>query len=93
SMGGTTLPGAYNIAIRDENFLIQSGKLAPRPPMPIYLEMGNPSSIQAPTLAPIPTPKNHNSNESSTSSSSTSNELQEVMKQLHNIGNELVTIK
>ncbi|KAH9293755.1 hypothetical protein KI387_041040, partial [Taxus chinensis] len=34
SMGGTTLPAAYSIAIRAENCLIQAGKLAPRPPMP-----------------------------------------------------------
>ncbi|KAH9289236.1 hypothetical protein KI387_033353, partial [Taxus chinensis] len=92
SMGGTTLPGAYDTAIRAENCLIQAGKLAPRPPMPLYLDMGNPTTSQAPELNPIPTPRNQSNNEASTSSN-TSKELQEVMKQLQNLGNELVTIK
>ncbi|KAH9331943.1 hypothetical protein KI387_004051, partial [Taxus chinensis] len=93
SMGGTTIPAAYSIAIRAENCLIQAGKLAPRPPMPLYPNLENPSTSQAPTIAPIPTPRNQSSNETSTSSSSASNELQEVMKQLQNLGNELVTLK
>ncbi|KAH9291982.1 hypothetical protein KI387_042826, partial [Taxus chinensis] len=93
SMGGTTIPMAYSIAIRAENCLIQAGKLAPRPPMPLYPNLENPSTSQAPTLAPVPTPRNQSSNEASTSSPSASNELQEVMKQLQNLGNELVTIK
>ena len=61
--------------------------------MPLYPNLENPSTSQAPTLAPIPTPRNQSSNETSTSSSSASNELQEVMKQLQNLRNELVTIK
>ncbi|KAH9326436.1 hypothetical protein KI387_006614, partial [Taxus chinensis] len=77
SMGGTTLPAAYSIAIRAENCLIQAGKLGLRPPMPLYPNLENPSTSQAPTLAPIPTPRNQSSNETSTSSSSASNELQE----------------
>ncbi|KAH9294558.1 hypothetical protein KI387_040236, partial [Taxus chinensis] len=89
SMGGTTIPAAYSIAIRAENCLIQAGKLAPRPPMPLYPNLESPSTSQAPNLAPIPTPRNQSSNEASTSSSSASNELQEVMKQLQNLGNEL----
>ncbi|KAH9299879.1 hypothetical protein KI387_044102 [Taxus chinensis] len=93
SMGGTTLPAAYSIAIRAENCLIQAGKLAPRPPMPLYPNLENPCTSQAPTLAPVPTPRNQSSSETSTSSSSASNELQEVMKQLQNLGNELVSIK
>lgn len=36
SMGGVSLPDAFEIAIRAENSLIQVGKLAPRPPMPIF---------------------------------------------------------
>ncbi|KAH9293160.1 hypothetical protein KI387_041636, partial [Taxus chinensis] len=44
-MGGETLPVAYDITIRDENSLIQVGKLAPRRLMPIWTD-----------LAPIPQP-------------------------------------
>ncbi|KAH9331807.1 hypothetical protein KI387_003915, partial [Taxus chinensis] len=93
SMGGTTIPVAYSIAIRAENCLIQAGKLAPRPPMPFFPSLESPSTSQVPILAPIPTPRNQNSSEASTSSSSASNELQEVMKQLQNLGNDLVTLK
>ncbi|KAH9317685.1 hypothetical protein KI387_019454, partial [Taxus chinensis] len=68
-------------------------KLAPRPDMPLYPELGALSTSQKPTVAPMPTPRNQSSVESSTSSSGTSKELQEVMKYLQNLGNELVTIK
>ncbi|KAH9308584.1 hypothetical protein KI387_036495, partial [Taxus chinensis] len=87
SMGGTTIPMAYSIAIRAENYLIQAGKLAPSPPMPLYPKLENPSTSQAPT------PRNQSLSEAFTSSPSASNELQEVMKQLQNLGNELVTMK
>lgn len=50
TMGGTTLPGAYDMAIRVENTLIQGGKIAPRPQMPLFPEMPN----HQPTIAPIP---------------------------------------
>ncbi|KAH9291370.1 hypothetical protein KI387_043441, partial [Taxus chinensis] len=85
SMGGTTIPIAYSIAIRAENCLIQAGKLDPRPPMPLFPSLESPSTSQVPNLASIPTPRNQNSSEASTSSSSASNELQEVMKQLQNL--------
>ena len=39
SMGGYSLPQGYGIAIRFENSLIQVGKIAPRPPMPIYIDI------------------------------------------------------
>ncbi|KAH9311994.1 hypothetical protein KI387_027029, partial [Taxus chinensis] len=93
SMGGITIPMAYSIAIRAENCLIQAGKLAPRPPMPLFPILESPNTNQAPNLAPSPIPRNQSSNESSTSSPSAPNELQEVMKQLQNLGNELVTLK
>lgn len=51
TMGGTTLPGAYDMAIRVENTLIQGGKIAPRPPMPLFPEIQN----HQPSIAPIPT--------------------------------------
>lgn len=70
SMGGITIPVAYNIAIRAENCLIQAGKLAPRPPMPLFPSSESPSTNQMPILAPIPTSRNQNLSEASTSSSS-----------------------
>lgn len=51
TMGGTTLPRAYDMAIRAENTLIQGGKIAPRLPMPLFLEILNHQS----SIAPIPT--------------------------------------
>ena len=50
-MGGNTLPNAYETTIKVENVLIQGGKLAPRPPIPLFLYI--PTSH--PTIAPIPT--------------------------------------
>ena len=50
-MGGDTLPNAYEIAKKEENILIQGGKLALRPPMPFFLDIPN----HQPTIAPIPT--------------------------------------
>jgi len=51
SMGGTVLLDAYDIAIKAENCLIQAGKIAPRPPMPLFLE----APVIQPVVAPIPT--------------------------------------
>lgn len=51
TMGGDTLPNAYEIAIKAENILIQGGKLAPRPPMPFFPDIPN----HQPAVAPIPT--------------------------------------
>ena len=39
SMEGVSLPKAYDIAITAENSLVQVGKIAPRPPMPIFLDI------------------------------------------------------
>ena len=39
TMGGNTLTNAYEVAIKAMNILIQGGKLAPRPPMPLYLNV------------------------------------------------------
>jgi hypothetical protein len=50
TMGGTTLPRAYDISIRVENTLIQGGKIAPRPQMPLFIEMPTHQT----SIAPIP---------------------------------------
>ncbi|KAH9308959.1 hypothetical protein KI387_036870, partial [Taxus chinensis] len=75
SMGGITIPMAYSIAIRAQNCLIQAGKLAPKPPMPLFPSLESPNTNQAPSLALSPTPRNQSSNEASTSSASAPNEL------------------
>ena len=36
SMGGNTLPQAFDTTIRDENSLIQVGKIAPMPPIHFF---------------------------------------------------------
>ena len=39
SMGGNTLPGAFDTTVKAENNLIQAGKLPPRPLMPYFVEV------------------------------------------------------
>ena len=50
TMGGNTLWYAYEVATKEKNTLIQSGKLTPRPPMPFFPNM----PTHQPTIAPIP---------------------------------------
>ena len=49
TMGGDTLPNAYEIGIKVENILIQGRKLAPRPPMPFFPNVPNHQLAMAPT--------------------------------------------
>ena len=39
TLGGTTLLDAYETIIKVENVLIQGGSLAPRPLMPLFLDI------------------------------------------------------
>jgi hypothetical protein len=81
TMGGYTLPNAYDIAIRCENILIQGGKIAPRPPMPFFpdvpnhqLEMAHlPITSTSQSLTPVP--------QASTSSNGM-DEIKEMMQSL-----------
>ena len=50
-MGESTLQDAYEIAIKVENVLIQGGRLAPRPPMPLFPDV----LAQKPIVASIHT--------------------------------------
>lgn len=52
-MGGYSLPQGYDIAIRVENSLIQTGKIAPRPPMPIYLDTQPNTPLVVPPFNPL----------------------------------------
>ena len=54
SMGGVSLPQAYAITIRAENSLIQVGKIAPRPPMPIFLDIQPNMPLAIPPFNPLP---------------------------------------
>lgn len=53
SMGGVSLPDAYEVAIRSENCLIQACKIAPRPLMPIFLDIQPNMPLQIPPFAPF----------------------------------------
>ena len=54
SMGCVSLPQAYNINVRDENSLIQVGKIAPRPPMPIFPNIQSNMPLIVPPLNALP---------------------------------------
>ena len=51
TMGGDTLPNAYDTTIKTKNILIQGRKLAPRPLMPFFPNVPN----HQPEMAPLPT--------------------------------------
>ena len=53
-MGGVSLPQAYNIAIRAENSLIQAGKIALRPPMPIFPDIHPNMPLTIPQFNQLP---------------------------------------
>jgi len=55
SLGGNSLPNAYELAIRAENNLIQARKIAPRPPVPIFPEIQASMPLPIPYFAPSPT--------------------------------------
>lgn len=91
SMGGNNLPTAFDIGIRVENSLIQVGKIAPRPPMPIFPEL-QPVCEAILTLASIP-PTPAPSQQATSLAMDQSQELKEIKKTLQNFTNELVSLK
>lgn len=91
SMGGTNLPIAYDLAIRAENSLIQAGKIAPRPPMPIFPEL-HPIPKAIPSLASIP-PLLAPPQQVSNPVVNQSQELNKIKKALQIVSNELVSLK
>ena len=54
SMGGRTLLGAFDIAVRAKNSLIQARKLPPRPPMPYFVEIQPLVPAMVPPLVVVP---------------------------------------
>ena len=73
-MGGNTLPDAYEIAIKTKNILIQGGKLAPRPPMPLFPDIPN----HRPLVTPIPTTSTNQPLAITPMASTSSSELREL---------------
>ena len=101
SLGGNTLPNAYQIAIRAKNNLIQAGQIAPRPAMPIFLvaprlPLAEPLQVAPlaviPAVPALPAPGT-SQNALQIDASAQSNELQEIKGFLQNFGNEIVNIK
>lgn len=54
-MGGTSLPQAFDIAVKAENCLIQAGMIDRRPLMPIFPSLQPIAHVQVPPFTPIPT--------------------------------------
>jgi hypothetical protein len=101
SMGGISLPQSYGLAVRSKNCLIQAGKIAPRPPMPIFPDIQSNIPLIMPPFATLPTTPALQiaaANDSNTAGSF--QELQDIKSSqqkmeniLQTIGNELVSIK
>lgn len=91
SMDGNNLPGAYDLAIRAENSLIQARKIAPRPTMPIFPEL-HPVPEAILSLTSIP-PLLAPSQQAISPVVNQSQDLDEIKKALHIVSNELVTLK
>ena len=78
-MGGVSLPQAYDIAIRDENSLIQVGKIAPRPPMLIFSDIQSNMPFVIFPFNPLPVaPSQENTMAGPSSTAGPSLELQEI---------------
>lgn len=81
TMGGDTLPDAYEIAIRVENILIQGKKLAPRPPMPFFPDIPN----HQPIIATTPTPSTSQPLSLSPQASTFSNGMDEIKEMMQSM--------
>jgi len=53
ALGGSTLPDAFEIVVRAENYLILVGKIPPRPPLPIFLQIQSSKPMKIPILANV----------------------------------------
>lgn len=102
SMGGNTLPTTFDVVVRAENSLIQAGKIAPRPPMPIFADLQPIIPIVPPVIVVVPSFPTYNSQVAAQEHVVPSH-LQEIIsikeqnanlqKTLQNFSNELVNIK
>lgn len=98
SMGGISLPQAYAIAIRAENSLIQAGKIAPRPALPIFptiqplIAMQIPPLTVIPAVPALPAPSSQSVRQENNFPAQ-SNDLQEIKGLLQTFGSEIVNLK
>ena len=81
TMGGDTLPNAYEIAIKSYNNLIQGGKLAPRPPMPFFPNVPN----HQPTISPLPMTSTSQALTPVPQASTSSNGLDEIKEMIQGL--------
>ena len=81
TMGGDTLPNAYDTTIRAENILIQGGKLAPRPPMPFFPDVPN----HQPAMDPLPTTSTSQSLSLVPQASTSSNGIDEIKEMMQSM--------
>ena len=78
-MGGNSLPQSYETAVRAKNCLIQAGKIAPRPPMPIFSDIQSNMPLVIPPFAALPTvPALQIAATSDSAAAGPSQELQEI---------------
>lgn len=82
TLGGDTILVVYDFSIRGENNLIQGGKLAPRPLMPLFLDM---SVTHQPMVDPIPSTNTNQPHITTPPTSTSSNELEKLKFLMQNI--------
>lgn len=98
SMGGVSLSNAYEIAIKEENSLIQLRKITPRPPMPIFLDIQPNMPLQIPSFVPFPVMPTLPTTTQTAGTQEfivpiSSQELQEIKSLLQTFGNKLVSLE
>ena len=81
TMGGNTFPDAYEIEIREENILIQRGKLTPRPPIPFFPNIPNHQLA----MAPIPTTSTSQPLALAPQASTSLNGMDEIKEMMHSM--------
>lgn len=97
SLSGTTLPDASSIVVKEENNLIDVGKLPPHPIIPVFPEISVPAQDMPSTSALTPPQSMYTylsvpQNVASTFSSS-KEEMSEFKEMLQTIVNEITVIK
>lgn len=97
SLGGDTLPDAYDLVVRGENSLIDVRKLPPRLPVPMFVEISSkiqeevaPNTYATPLSLMFVYP---NTKVSTSGSSSLVAEMNNIKNLLRIVSNEFVSIK
>lgn len=96
SLGGSIVPNSYELAVQAKNNLIDVGKLPPRPPIFIFLELTR-QALEPPylsTSAPQSMYTYPNAQQASTSTSSTLvAEVSDMKNLLRPFSNEIINLK